>query len=92
MENTKDTELWEIAKRRVGFKKQLITYFAVNIFLWVLWIFTGWYNDHSAYPWPIWTTLGWGIGLLSQFLSIYAFNKKNSVEKEYEKLRNNSNY
>jgi hypothetical protein len=92
MENAKDSQLWEIAERRVGFKKQLISYIGVNTFLWVLWIITSWYNDHFIYPWPIWTTLGWGIALMSQFLSIYVFDKKNSVESEYEKLKNNSNH
>ena len=92
MENNKDTQLWKIAERRVGFKKQLITYIGVNVFLWALWTLTSWSNGHFVYPWPVWTTLGWGIGLMSQFLSLYVFDKGNSVEREYEKLRGNSNY
>ncbi|RYZ32411.1 MAG: 2TM domain-containing protein, partial [Sphingobacteriales bacterium] len=38
--------------------------------------------------WPLWTTLGWGIGLISHYFSVYhGFNEKNLAEREYEKLK-----
>lgn len=92
----KDPELWEIAQRRASFKNHLIVYVVVNAFLWALWLFTG--NQHRGidinnwstrhYPWPIWTTLGWGIGVAFHFAGAYIFPKANSVEREYEKLKN----
>ena len=89
-----DPILWEIAQKRASFKNHLITYLIVNAFLWGIWFFTG--NQHNMftsgnyntnnYPWPIWTSLGWGIGLAFHFAGAYIFPKANSVQKEYEKL------
>ena len=85
----KDPELWEIAKKRAGFKSHLTAYIIVNIFLWAMWYFSGQriYNG-SDFPWPLWTTLGWGIGLAFHFAGTYIFPKANSVEREYQKLKN----
>ena len=94
----KDPELWEIARKRVGFIKHAVAYLIVNIFLWALWYFTS--NDYGVgsneyniikggnYPWPIWTTLGWGIGLAFNFASAYIFPRVNTTENEYQKLVN----
>ena len=83
----KDPELWEIAKRRASFKSHLGVYIVVNIFLWAIWFLTA-DNDagRGRYPWPVLSTLGWGIGLLFHFLGAYVYPKENSAEKEYEKL------
>lgn len=89
----KDPVLWEIAQKRASFKTHALTYVIVNLFLWGIWYFThgnknfieiedGWH-----YPWPIWTTLGWGIGLAFHFAGAYVFPKANSVEREYDKLK-----
>ncbi|MFN8250708.1 MAG: 2TM domain-containing protein [Ferruginibacter sp.] len=92
----KDPELWEIAQKRAGFKNHLISYIVVNGFLWAIWFFTG--NQHRSmhfdewdtnhYPWPIWPMLGWGIGLAFHYAGAYIFPKSNSVEREYQKLKN----
>ena len=88
----KDPVLWDIARRRASFKSHALTYVIVNLFLWGIWYFTSpgkhdvdW--DGGGYPWPIWSTLGWGIGLAFHFAGAY-FPQTNSVEKEYEKLKN----
>jgi 2TM domain len=86
----RDPQLWEIAKRRASFKYHLGTYVVVNGFLWAIWLLTD--NDRAGdgrYPWPIWSTLGWGIGLFFHFLGAYVYPKENSAEKEYEKLLRN---
>ena len=87
----KDPALWEIAQKRASFKTHLLTYLIINAFLWTLWYITS--GRHTgvkwgAYPWPIWTTLGWGIGLAFHFAGAYIFPKANAVESEYEKLEN----
>lgn len=87
----KDPILWEIAQRRASFKSHALAYLIVNLFLWGLWFFNSKTNN-SGYPWPIWTTLGWGIGLAFHFAGAYVFPKANSVEKEYEKLNSKNNY
>ena len=82
MKEEKDDQLWQQAKARADFKIHVATYVIINGMLWLIWLFTG--SVHS-YPWPIWPTIGWGIGLIFNYLSVYKF--KNTVEKEYEKLK-----
>lgn len=86
-----DPELWQIAKRRASFKHHLGIYIIINGFLWALWFFTG--NEENTtragYPWPVWSTFGWGIGLLFHYLGAYVYSKENSTAKEYEKLVRN---
>jgi hypothetical protein len=83
----KDPQLWEIAQKRASFKSHLLTYVVINAFLWILWYFTGGERPHNGWPWPVWPMLGWGIGLFFHYASAYIFPKANSVEKEYEKLK-----
>ncbi len=82
----RDPELWEIAKRRASFRSHLFTYIVINAFLWAIWLLTGNHDDKQDYPWPIWSTLGWGIGLFFHFLGAYVYSKENSVEREYQRL------
>jgi hypothetical protein len=92
----KDPELWEIAKERADFKTHAITYVIINLFLWGIWYFTSDGKPETGedigmgldYSWPIWCTLGWGVGLAFHFASAYVFPKANSVEREYDKLKN----
>ncbi len=91
MEN-RDEQLWRIAKKRAGFKKQLAAYIIVNGFLWCMWIFTKGHSDFdevgdSNFPWPIWCTLGWGIGLAFGYYNAYHSDKETDTMKEYQKLK-----
>ena len=89
MEEQRDEKLWQIARKRAGFQRSLVSYFVVNAFLWFIWWFTaGRRGINREMPWPIWSMLGWGIGLLFQYLDAYGGGKKDLVEKEYEKLKN----
>jgi hypothetical protein len=84
----KDEQLWRIAKKRAGFKKQLASYIIINGFLWALWFFTeGYSNDYNGIPWPIWSTLGWGVGLAFSYYSAYMENRENDTMREYQKLK-----
>ena len=82
MNEEKDDQLWQQAKARADFKTHLTTYIIINGMLWLIWLFTTGIHSH---PWPIWPTLGWGIGLLFNYLAVYKFT--NTVEREYEKLK-----
>jgi len=80
--------LWKVAQKRAGFKVHLTVYIVVNAFLWAIW-----YSMHSQIPavpmWPIYTTLGWGIGLAFNFANAYIFvSKEEMTRREYEKLKN----
>ncbi|MEO7445755.1 MAG: 2TM domain-containing protein [Ferruginibacter sp.] len=83
----KDPILWDIARRRAGFKKSLATYIIVNAFLWAIWYFTDRTYQNNI-PWPVWPTLGWGIGITIQYINAYAIRSGDAVETEYEKLKN----
>jgi len=83
----KDPALWAIAKKRTGFKRDLVTYIIINAFLWLLWLLSNWNNSYSGVPWPVWPTAGWGIAILIQYVEAYRFPKENTTEKEYEKLK-----
>lgn len=87
----KDPKLWEIARKRASFKSNLFTYIVINIFLWVLWYFRSDHDNHSGWPWPLWVTLGWGIGIAFHYYSAYVNAEVNSVEKEYDKLKEKEN-
>jgi hypothetical protein len=87
----RDEKLWRIAKKRAGFKKHLASYIIVNGFLWAMWFFTEghhisqWGND--AFPWPVWPSLGWGIGLAFSYYGAYHDDKESDTLREYQKLK-----
>lgn len=84
----KDEQLWRIAKKRAGFKKQLASYIIINGFLWVLWFVTEGRNDFGDnIPWPVWSTMGWGIGLAFSYYGAYHDNRESDTMREYQKLK-----
>lgn len=87
----KDATLWELAKKRASFKKSLAVYIIVNLFLWALWYFGDDKNytwSIGRWPWPLWTSLGWGLGIALKFAGAYIAPKSISAESEYQKLKN----
>jgi hypothetical protein len=87
METTpRDPQLWHQAKSRARFKASLFTYVAVNALLWVIWAVT---SRHQFYPlpWPAWSTIFWGFGLLIQGVNTYGgYGRGTMMEREYERL------
>ena len=88
MEN-RDEHLWRIAKKRAGFKKHLASYLIVNGFLWAMWFFTQHLHGvgDDLVPWPIWPSLGWGIGLAFSYFGAYHGDKESDTMREYQKLK-----
>jgi len=92
MEN-RDPYLWKKAQARAGFKMHLRSFLLVNAALWLIWlVLTGFDSGVGlrgrSFPWPLWATLGWGIGLVSHYVSVYRGGDEQSlVEREYEKLK-----
>ena len=82
--------LWQLAKKRVAFKKHFWSYLLLNTFLWGVWLlsFTQ-LEKHAITPSPIWITFFWGIGLLFSYVEAYATPSHASVENEFKKLKNN---
>lgn len=88
MEEQRDEHLWRMAKKRAGFKQNLISYILINAFLWGIWWFTaGRHEKNTGFPWPAWVMLGWGIGLVFNYAEAYRGDKESMAEKEYEKLK-----
>jgi hypothetical protein len=60
-----DEDLRDLAMKRVkerrDFQVHLVAYVVVNLFLWGVWAIT---SGVGSYPWPLWVTLGWGIGVV----------------------------
>ncbi len=85
----KDENLWRIAKKRADFKKHLYTYIIINAFLWAIWYVTKGNHENVNWvtAWPIWPTLGWGIGIAFNYIDAYHSSKEDMVEREYEKLK-----
>ncbi len=68
-----DEQITRMAKQRAAFKMHLAAYILVNLFLIGVWfVSTGggpftFRNDSDSYYWPIWTHLGWGLGLVLHY-------------------------
>lgn len=91
----RDPYLWEQAQKRVSFKQHLRSYLLVNGFVWATYlvlVFAFGNHRKGLFPWPLFMTLGWGIGLASHYFSVYwTANGTNPVEREYQRLRESSN-
>jgi hypothetical protein len=86
----KDEKLWALAKKRFEFKKHLVIYVTVNVFLWAVWFFTS-SKQGNFIPWPAYVTVGWGIGLAFQYVTAYSQFKDAMINKDYQKLKNKLN-
>lgn len=89
----RDPELWKVAQKRASFKYHVLIYFIINLLLWTMWYIqlrnnTTPYFERDMIPWPVWPMIGWGIGLIFHYLSVYTGRNK-LAEKEYDKLKNN---
>jgi hypothetical protein len=90
MENNRDEELWQLAKKRARFKRHLTSYIVVIVFLWGVWWFTaGQYGIPTGpIPWPAWAMLGWGLGLAFHYFDAYGDGDlQTTTRREYEKLK-----
>jgi hypothetical protein len=91
MNDDQERELRQRAEARVqareGFSVHFVVYLAVNLLLWGIWAYSG-ANINEA--WPIFVTLGWGIGLVAHFWSVYIQSEDRheaAVDAELRKLR-----
>lgn len=91
-QHQEDQYLWRVARRRVAFKNHLAIYIITNLLLWLLWWLadrhTSGEGEYSAIPWPVFPTLGWGLGVLMNYLGAYVFyGRRSLVQREYDKLK-----
>ena len=84
MKKLTDEQIIEQANKNISFKRHSLIFVLVNLLLIVL----DWY-DNGRFEWFYFASLGWGIGLLSHYLSIKP-NSIFSVDKEIERLKKNN--
>lgn len=86
---TDDSRLREQAaanlRRRRDFPLQLIPYVAVNVLVWAIWAFTD-----EGFPWPLFLTVFWGLGLLTQAWDVYGHRRPitpSEIDDEVRRLQ-----
>jgi hypothetical protein len=57
-------------KKRRDFKTHLFIYAVVNATIWAVWLILG-VTSNNWWPWAIFPTLGWGIGLAANAWDVY---------------------
>ncbi len=82
MQTPTDTQLRELARKRVDFKAHLVVYCVTNAAFWIIWFFTG-----RGYVWPVWPMVGWGIGVVFHYMFDYRSSRFLSQEEEYKRLK-----
>ena len=82
---TRDPYLWQMAKARTKFQSHLAVYVLVNAGLWAVWALSP--NEHDFLPWPLWTSLFWGLGVVLNGVGAYGgFSREQRTQREYERL------
>jgi len=78
-------------QERAGVIAHAIPYVIVNIVLWSLY-----FNSDGGFPWPMFVTLFWGIGMVSHFFAYYnkygggATRREEAIQREIEQERERS--
>jgi hypothetical protein len=57
--------------KRRDFMAHLFAYVLINLVVWGIWLVIG-LASHSWWPWPVFVTLGWGIGVAFNAWDVYA--------------------
>jgi 2TM domain len=91
MTTTSDDDLRARAEARVkareDFRIHLLIYVLVNGLLWAIWLTT---DQNPGVPWPAFATVGWGIGLIAHWWTVYGVNearREAEIQKEMRRLR-----
>ncbi len=74
------------AEEKIGFYTHLGIYLAVNLLLIVIWYTS---SGPDTFPWFIYATVGWGVGILAHFIGVHTSGsyKDKLAEKEYRKIK-----
>lgn len=75
-------------KKRRDFKAHLLVYVLVNGVIWATWLVIGLTSGGGNWwPWPIFPTLGWGIGLALNAWDVYFRRPITGAEVDNEMRR-----
>jgi hypothetical protein len=56
---------------RLGFRIHLLAFLILTPAIWLVW-----YLTDRTYPWPLWSTPAWAVGVLFHYLGAFVFKKK----------------
>ena len=89
-EDLRETARKQIKKRR-DFRAHVALYLLVNALVWGLWVILGIANGFS-FPWPVFVTGGWGIGVLLNAFETFGRPPitEQEVEAEMQRLQRRS--
>jgi fatty acid desaturase len=74
-------------KKRQDLKTHAVVYLLVNLVVWGIWIVVA-LGSGSWWPWPIFVTLFWGIGLIMNAWDVYVRKPitEQEVQREIERM------
>ena len=76
--------------RRYKFYRSLGSYLTTNIILWGIYFVTNGFHIDGT-PWPLWVTLFWGIGMVSEGVKVFTESgfmdnmRERDLEREFER-------
>jgi len=75
-------------KKRRDFKAHLVVYVLVNAVVWGTWVVVA-ISSQSWWPWPVFLTLFWGIGVAMNAWDVYFRTPitEEELQREIERLR-----
>ncbi|MBO9562097.1 MAG: 2TM domain-containing protein [Niastella sp.] len=59
-------------KQVLGFRIHLRAFMVLMPLAWIVWLLTP-----ATYPWPIWSTAAWTVGIIFHYLGVFVFKKSN---------------
>ena len=89
-EGLREQALRTIKKRR-DFHTHAFAYVTVNLAVWAVWVAIGALSG-SWWPWPLWVTLGWGVGLVFNAWDVYLRRPITEAELQHEMDRLRSHH
>lgn len=81
-EGLRDQALRSLKKRR-DLHTHAFVYVTINLLVWGIWIIIG-TTSGNWWPWPLWVTLGWGIGLVFNAWDVYVRRPITEAELQHE--------
>jgi 2TM domain-containing protein len=74
-------------KKRRDFTAHLFAYVLINLVVWGIWLVIG-LSSHSWWPWPVFVTCGWGIGIAFNAWDVYGRPPvtEEAVQREMQRL------
>lgn len=73
-------------KKKRDFRAHLVSYALVNVLLWAIWGVV-WLTSGVWFPWPLFATFGWGIGVAFHAWDVYGRRPITEEEIRREEAR-----